>query len=78
MQPDGVAEDSEPWATSVFELGQKVRDWTGNDASMLQANATEVADMVARRAPIVESLTQDAIELAGIPIRELLGPGWSA
>lgn len=77
VRPDGIADDSEPWATSVFELGQKIRRWTGNDASMLQADTAEVGDMVARRAPIVESLTQDAIDLAGTPIRELLGP-WRA
>lgn len=77
VRPDGIADDSEPWATLVFELGQKIRRWTGNDASMLQADAAEVADMVARNATIVDSLTQDAIDLAGTPIRELLGP-WRA
>lgn len=73
VRPDGIADDFGPWATAVFDLAQKVRRWTGNDASMFQADTSEVADMVARSAPIVESLTQDAIDLAGIPIRELLG-----
>lgn len=77
VRPDGIADDSEPWATSVFELGHKIRRWTGNDASMLQADPAEIADMVVRSAPIVESLTRDAIDLAGTPIRELLGP-WRA
>lgn len=74
VRPTGIADDSEPWATAVFELGQKIRRWTGNDASLLQVDIAEVEDMVARSAPIVESLNQDAVELAGTPIRELLGP----
>lgn len=73
VRPDGVEDDSEPWASSVFELGQKIRRWTGNDASLLQVDAAAVQDMVARQAPIVDSLTQDALDLAGTPIRELLG-----
>lgn len=77
VRPDGIADESEPWASSAFDLGQKIRRWTGNDASILQADTAEVGDMVARGAPIVESLTQDAIDLAGTPIRELLGP-WRA
>ena len=72
VRAEGVADDSEPWATSVFELGQKIRRWCGNNASMLQADTAEISDMVARRAPIVESLTRDAIDLAGTPIRALL------
>lgn len=77
VRPDGIADESEPWASSAFDLGQKIRRWTGNDASILQADTAEVGDMVVRGAPIVESLTQDAIDLAGTPIRELLGP-WRA
>lgn len=77
VRPEGIGDDFEPWATSVFELGQKIRRWTGNDASVLQVDPGEVTDMVVRTAPIVESLTQDAVDLAGTPIRELLGP-WRA
>jgi predicted nucleotidyltransferase len=77
VRPDGVADDSEPWATAVFELCQQIRRWTGNDASALQADTSELIGMVARGAPIVESLTEDAIDLAGVPIRDLLST-WGA
>ena len=72
VRADEVADDAEPWAGAVFELGQKVRRWTGNEASLLQVARSEVAEMVARRPPVVESLTEDAIDLAGTPIRDLL------
>jgi predicted nucleotidyltransferase len=78
VRPPGVADDSEPWATAVFEIGQKIRRWTGNDASVLQVDVAEVKDLVTRGAPIVESLNRDGIDLGGTPIRELLGSWRSA
>jgi predicted nucleotidyltransferase len=77
VRADGVADDSEPWATAVFDLCQRIRSWTGNDASALQADTAEIRSMVARGAPIVQSLSEDAIDLAGLPIRELLST-WGA
>lgn len=72
VRPNDVADDSEPWGTSVFALAEKVLRWTGNDASMLQVTVAELGDMLAKRAPVIDSLTLDAIDLAGAPIRELL------
>lgn len=60
VRPDGGGDDSEPWATSVFELSQKIQRWTSNDASALQADAEEIRGMVARGAPVVDSLAPDA------------------
>lgn len=77
IRPDGLTDDSDPWATSVFELGQQLRRWTGNEPSVLQADTAELRDMVTRQAPVVVSLKRDAIDLAGVPIREILG-SWGA
>lgn len=74
MRPDDVVDDDDPWAADVFGLAQQIRRWTGNEASMLQVDQGEIREMVARQAPMVESLTRDAVDLVGIPIRTLLVP----
>ena len=48
------------WAAQLSEFGTKVRRWSGNTASLIQATQSQLVAMVERNEPIVASLQTDA------------------
>jgi len=72
VRPDGVADDAPIWADQVDELAQRIRRWSGNPASIHQVGTEDVADMVARQAPVAEALRADAVTLSGLTVAALL------
>lgn len=74
VRPGSVSEDDEQWGDQITRLYDSVRSWTGNSGSILQATEADVGVMIRRDAPVRQSLLEDAIDLAGRPLRELLGP----
>lgn len=73
VRPTSVTADSEPWATSVHELGRKVEAWCGNVASIMQADPTELAQLELRHEPVVTSIKSDEVKLLGSGIFSVRG-----
>lgn len=71
LRPAEVAEDQPGWAGDVAELARLGRRWSGNPASIIQATPDQVADMIARGEPILDSLRRDAIPLTDRGVLDL-------
>ena len=65
VRPDHISDENSQWSNQITELGTQVRRWSGNSASFIQATSAQVASMISREEPIVESLQNDAISLIG-------------
>lgn len=65
IRPEEVSDDDPQWENQIAELSTLVRRWSGNAASVIQATPSQVAGMISRNEPIVESLQHDAISLLG-------------
>lgn len=65
IRPTKVLDDDPQWEDQITTLNTLVRRWSGNAASVIQVNPAQVAEMLTRNEPIVESLRRDAISLRG-------------
>lgn len=65
VRSNNVDEDSAAWEEQIHELSLLIYKWSGNHASLFQANGKEIAHMMKSKNPIVNSLTRDAYFLAG-------------
>jgi DNA-binding transcriptional ArsR family regulator len=65
VRPEKVPDDEPDWGDDVATLRDLVRRWSGNYASIIQTTPSQVASMLDRKEPIVESLHSDAISLMG-------------
>ncbi|HYQ77540.1 MAG TPA: nucleotidyltransferase domain-containing protein [Solirubrobacterales bacterium] len=72
VRPAGVEEEDGKWREQVEALADAVFGWTGNHAGIAEVGEGELEFFGRDQAPIVESLRADAVDLAGIPVRELL------
>jgi DNA-binding transcriptional ArsR family regulator len=73
IRPSGVTDDDPVWFAQTANLGERIHRWTGNHASFLEVTPGQLRAMLDRAEPVAESLRQDAIDVAGEPIRALLG-----
>ena len=65
VRPEKVSDDDIRWSNEVAALSRSIRQWSGNSASVIQATPSQVASMISRDEPIVESLRRDAVSLFG-------------
>ncbi len=63
VRPDGVDSDDQVWSDAVDTLGRRIRRWSGNSASIIQATPEQVLAMIDRQEPIVSDLRNDAVPL---------------
>lgn len=75
VRPRHVEEDEPRWQQQVSALRRAVSAWTGNAASIVELAEEAVTDVVARQPVALASWRDDAVELAGRPVAELLGAG---
>jgi predicted nucleotidyltransferase len=68
----GDIDDDELWREQLDELATRVRAWTGNNVQISDLAGSEVKALRARRPAIVGELEQDAVDLAGVTVRQLL------
>jgi predicted nucleotidyltransferase len=73
VRPGHVEEDTPAWRSQVERLVEDVRSWTGNHAVVIEQDEAEVRQLRRARPPVLEELRRDGIDLAGTPLRELLG-----
>jgi DNA-binding transcriptional ArsR family regulator len=74
IRPADIDVDSEPWASQVDDLRERVYGWTGNRCQPYQLDPQDIADHVRMGAQIVEEWMRDAITLHGPGIASLVAP----
>lgn len=72
VRPDTVDEEDGAWRDQVGRLSDDVMAWTGNRAGVAEVSESALADLKQRRPPIVASLEEDAMTLAGPDVEVLL------
>ena len=65
IRSNQVDEDSPVWQEQLYELSQLIYRWSGNQASLIQADEREIRQMVKSKKPILTSIKRDAIYLVG-------------
>jgi predicted nucleotidyltransferase len=75
VRPDGVSEADPRWIDQVDSLGARIQQWTGNRASIIEQSEESLKEMLVEPdpPPVLTSIARDAIDLAGVPSRRLLG-----
>lgn len=59
--------DEDAWETQTSELAHTVSRWTGNDTRILQMTETEARTGAAAGEPVLRSILDDALTVAGHP-----------
>ena len=67
VRADTVAEDAPEWAEQLVALSGRIRDWSGNEASVIEYSASEFAVIVASGERLIDEIRRDGIYLAGDP-----------
>ena len=65
VRPELTQADEPKWDQQLSDLSFWVLRWSGNRASLIQATPSEIAGMIERGEPIVESLRKEARYLVG-------------
>jgi hypothetical protein len=73
VRPDGVDLEDATWSRQLHDIGGAILTWTGNYASIIDFAEQDIAQMCAENPPVLADLRRDAIDLAGTPLRALLG-----
>ena len=68
-----VFPDDVQWRAQLDTLADLVRRWTGNNAGIAEVSENEIPRLRQERPPVVEQVSEDSVELAGIATRKLLG-----
>jgi hypothetical protein len=72
VRPEGVDAEDATWSAQLWDIGDAVLAWTGNHAGIIDFAERDVGRMTEESPPILGDLRRDAIDLAGMPLRELL------
>lgn len=69
---DDVDPEGSDWRGTVAGLGESVRRWTGNHASIVELSESDLPDLARARPELATALTQDAVTLVGLPVAAIL------
>ncbi len=72
VRPNAVPEDDGAWREQLHLLAEKIERWSGNHASLHELSPVQLAAAVRRKEPIVASLGEQSITLAGADFADLL------
>ncbi|HTE52262.1 MAG TPA: nucleotidyltransferase domain-containing protein [Kofleriaceae bacterium] len=73
VRPVKVDEEDPLWRSQVDDLLQSIERWTGNRAAVAEISEQRVARLKRDRPSVVGDLKKDAVVLAGLTTRQLLG-----
>jgi Nucleotidyltransferase domain len=73
VHPAAVSEDDPEWRAQIEQLGEDLLAWTGNPAAVIEGREQDISRLRRSRPAVVEQLLHDGIDLAGVPLEELLG-----
>jgi predicted nucleotidyltransferase len=72
VRPEDVAEDDPQWREQLHQLAERIERWSGNHASLHEVSPKELKAALRRGEPIISSLRDASIVLAGPEIADLL------
>jgi len=72
VRPVDIDPDDAHWRGQVDGLADLVRRWTGNNAGIAEVPEGELSRLRKDRPPVVEEVSEDAVDLAGESTRKLL------
>jgi hypothetical protein len=72
VRSSDVDPEEPAWDTQLAGLSELVFDSTGNRAGIVDLTELELGEMSKLKQPIIDELRRDAIDLVGVPLRELL------
>lgn len=72
VRPLDIAEDDERWREQLHRLAEKVERWSGNHASLHELSPVQLKAAVRREEPIIASLSEQSIIVAGVDFAELM------
>jgi predicted nucleotidyltransferase len=73
VRPAGVDAEDATWDEQLQDIGDAVLAWTGNHAGIIDFAEQDIGPMRDESQPVLRDLRRDGIDLAGEPLRELLG-----
>jgi len=72
VRSDPVAEDDPLWRDQLHLLAEKTERWSGNHLSLHELSPAQLKAAVRRKEPIVASLTEQSVTLAGAEFADLI------
>jgi predicted nucleotidyltransferase len=72
VRPETLAEDDPSWREQLHRLAERIEAWSGNDASLHEVSPKELRAALRREEPVIASLRDTAIVLAGPEIADLV------
>lgn len=72
VRPADVDPEDTTWRDQLDALTDAVRRWTGNNAGIAEVPEDELPRLHKDRPSLLEEVSEDAVDLAGKPARELL------
>ena len=73
VRPAGVDSEDPTWDVQLRDLGEAILAWTGNHAGIIDFAEGDIERLREERRPILGNLQRDGIDLAGTPLRNVLG-----
>jgi predicted nucleotidyltransferase len=73
VRPASADEETPAWRSQVERLIDDVRSWTGNHLAVIEQAEPEIGRLRRSKRRVLKELRRDGIDLAGTPLRELLG-----
>jgi predicted nucleotidyltransferase/predicted transcriptional regulator len=72
VRPRSVSAEDEQWRAQVEGLAERINEWTGNHAGIVELEEKQLPGLRRRRPPALRELDRDAIDIAGNPVDKLL------
>jgi predicted nucleotidyltransferase len=73
VRPASVDEETAAWRSQIDRLTEDVRSWTGNHVAVIEQGEADLGRLRRSRRRVLKELLRDGIDLAGTPLRDLLG-----
>ncbi len=74
VRRSGVDPEDAVWSQQLADLSSEVMSSTGNNAGIIDFAENDIQELLDETPPVLPELRRDGIDLAGTPLRELLGP----
>jgi hypothetical protein len=72
VRPEDLAEDDRQWREQLHRLAERIERWSGNHASLREVSPKGLKAALRRGEPVIASLREVSIVLAGPEIADLL------
>lgn len=72
VRPADTDEEDERWRGQLDDLVAAVGRWTGNEVGLAELSDQDARRLRSGRTPIAKELRRDAVDLVGVPARQLV------